>query len=161
MQKMTIISQEKRCPVLVVGIGNVLLQDEGVGPHVIRALKKVELPTFVELLDGGTAGADILDSICGRRKVIFVDAVQADVEAGSVLRMTAADLIGNLCRSISLHEFGLVESIIMAEQLGCAPQEVVIFGVAPKEVSCRLDLSDEVAAAVPRVVELVLDELSR
>jgi hydrogenase maturation protease len=160
MQKMTKTYQEKRCPVLVVGIGNILLADEGVGPHVIRALENVDLPPSVELLDGGTAGADLIDQICDRQKVIFIDAVEADAEPGSILRMTAGQLTANLCRSVSLHEFGLVETVIMAEQLGCAPKEVVILGVKPKDVSCGLELSQEVAAAVPKVVELILAELS-
>jgi len=152
-------SQLKSCPVLIVGIGNILLRDEGFGSHVIKALQNVELPPSVELLDGGTAGADLIDSICDRRKVIFIDAVQADVEPGSILRLTAGDLTQNLGQSISLHEFGLIEVLLMAKQLHCALQEVVIFGVKPKDLSCGVGLSEEIARIVPRVIELIVDEL--
>ena len=152
---------QKCCPVLIVGIGNILLQDEGFGPHVIEALQKVELPESVELLDGGTAGADLVDFICDRRKVIFIDAVRADVRPGSILRMTIADLTANLGHIISLHEFGIVETLKVAEQLGCAPEEVVIFGVRPEQLSCGTELSEKVAAAMPKVIKLVLDELSQ
>ena len=80
---------------------------------------------------------------------------------GSILRMTIADLTANFGQSISLHEFGIVETLKMAEQLGCAPDEVVIFGVRPEQISCGTELSEKVAAAVPKVIKLVLDELSQ
>lgn len=153
-------SQRERCPMLVVGIGNILLRDEGFGPHMIKALQNVELPPSVELLDGGTAGANLIDFICDRRKVVFIDAVQADVEPGSILRLSAKDLTENFGQSISLHEFGLVETLLIARQLHCAPQEVVIFGVQPKYMDCGIGLSAEIAASVPKVVELVLNEVS-
>ena len=156
---MTEASQQKRCPVLVLGIGNILLRDEGFGPHVIKELQKMELPSFVELLDGGTAGADLIDFICNRRKVIVIDAIQADVEPGSILRMTAADLTKNLHQGISLHEFGLVETLLMAKQLGCAPKEVVIFGVKSEDKSCGTELTEKMAKALPKVIELIYSEL--
>ncbi len=80
-------------------------------------------------------------------------------EPGSILRMTAGRLTAGLCRSVSLHKSGLVETIIMAEQLGCTTKEVVILGVKPKDLSCGIGLSPEVAAA-PKVVKLILDGLS-
>jgi len=156
---MTKASQRKRCPVLVLGIGNILLRDEGFGPHVIKELQKIELPSFVELLDGGTAGADLIDFICDRRKVIVIDAVQANVEPGSILRMTAADLTKNLHQGISLHEFGLIETLLMAKQLNCAPEEVVIFGVKPEDINCGTELTEKMAKIVPKVIELILNEV--
>ena len=143
-----------------MGIGNILLRDEGFGPHVIKELQKMELPPFVELLDGGTAGVDLIDFIRDRRKVIVVDAVQADVEPGSILRLAVSDLTENLLRGISLHEFGLVETLLMAKQLGCAPEEVVIFGAKGEDISCGTELTEKIAKAVPKVIELILNELS-
>lgn len=64
-------------------------------------------------------------------------------------------------QSLSLHQVGLLETLLMARQLGCAPEEVVIFGIVPKDMSPGLELSEEVAAVVPKVVELVLAELRR
>lgn len=151
--------QAPRAPVLVVGVGNILLRDEGFGPHVIKALDDVEVPPSVELLDGGTAGADLLDFICNRQKVIFIDAVKADAAPGSIFRMTAENLTENLGQRVSLHEFGLVETLLMAKQLNCAPRQVILFGVTPKDISCGIGLSEELKAAVPRVIELLLNEL--
>ena len=146
-------------PVLVLGIGNVLLRDEGVGVRVIEALGSQELPAGVERADGGTAGADLVDLLADRRKVIVVDAIEAGVAPGTVLRLTPEDLLPDPGEMISLHQLGLVESLHMAALLGCSPQEVVIIAVQPKTIRPGLDLSAEVQATVPRAIQAVLAEL--
>jgi hydrogenase maturation protease len=148
-----------RPQVLVLGIGNTLLRDEGVGVRVIEALCEYLLPDTIELVDGGTAGADLLDIISDRRKVIVVDAMDADLEPGSVLRLTLDDLVAGQTPAISLHEIGLLETFAMARHLGSAPQEVVIIGVKPKEIHPSDELSPELAACVPAIVKQVIAEL--
>ena len=143
---------------LVLGIGNILLRDEGVGVRVIEAMRRLPLGEDIECVDGGTSGVDLVDEVADRPKVIVIDAVRADGEPGTVFRFGAEDLMRPGDRALSLHEFGLLETLTAARQLGCAPREVVIFGVQPKEVHAGLDLSPEVAAAVPTVIELVLAE---
>ena len=151
-----------RCPILVLGIGNILLRDEGVGVHVIEQMQKMHLPDDVELVDGGTAGADLLDVLAERRKVIVIDAVQADCEPGTVLRFTADDLVRRPDGvGMSLHELGLGEALTMTRQLGCAPEDVVVLGIKPKDIGCGLELSEEIAASVPKVVKLVLAEIEK
>ena len=145
---------------LILGIGNVLLRDEGVGVHVVKALEKTELPSGVEALDGGTSGADLVDWIADRDKVILVDATSASGQPGTVYRFDVDDLIRKTASLGSLHEFGFLETYLMATQLGCAPREVVIFGIQPAEVEFGLELSAPVLAQLPRVVELVLQEAS-
>ncbi len=149
-----------RRPVLVLGIGNILLRDEGVGVRVIEQMQKIHLPDDVELVDGGTAGADLLDVLAERRKVIVIDAVQADCEPGTVLRFTADELVRPDGVGMSLHELGLGEALIMTRQLECAPEDVVVFGIKPKDTGCGLELSEEIAALVPKVIELVLAEIT-
>ncbi len=148
-------------PILVLGIGNILLRDEGVGVRVIEALADASLPAGVETLDGGTSGADLLDAIADRRRLIVVDAVDAKAAPGSVLRFTPDELAADDTRTVSLHEFGLLETLAAARRLGCAPAEVVILGVQPKVVAAGLELSAEVAAAVPGVIERVRAEIGR
>ena len=143
---------------LILGIGNLLLRDEGVGVHVVKALAQAPLPEGVEALDGGTSGADLIDWIADRDKVIVVDATMADGRPGTVYRFDVDDLIRKTASLGSLHEFGFLETYLMARQLGCAPREVVIFGVQPAEVAFGLELSAPVRAQLPRVVELVLQE---
>jgi hydrogenase maturation protease len=154
-------ASDGRCPILVLGIGNILLRDEGVGVRVIEQLREMPVPEDVELVDGGTAGADLLEVLAERRKVIVIDAVQAECEPGTVLRFTADELVRPDGVGMSLHEVGLGEALIMTEQLGCKPEDVVVFGIAPKNIESGLELSEEIAASVPKVIELVLAEIAK
>ena len=154
------MSTDNRCPILVLGIGNILLRDEGVGVRVIEHMQEIRLPDNVELVDGGTGGADLLEVLAERQKVIVVDAVQADCDPGVVIRFTEEDLVQSDQASMSLHEIGLAESLIMTRQLNCAPKEVVILGIKPKNIECGLELSKEVMASVPKVIELILSEIN-
>ncbi len=153
-------------PILVLGIGNILLRDEGVGVHVVNEIEarvasgEARLPEGVEIYDGGTFGIDLVDVIAGRRKVVCIDAVRADAPPATVLRFSGADLARKEVPDVSLHQMGLLEVLAMARQLGGAPQEVVIFGIVPKDISAGLEMTPEVAAVVPRVVDLVMKELA-
>ncbi len=149
-----------RRPILILGIGNILLRDEGVGVRVIEQMQKMHLPDNVELIDGGTAGADLLDVLAERQKVIVIDAIQADCEPGTVLRFTADELVQPEGVGMSLHELGLGEALTMTRQLGCAPENVVVFGIKAKDIVSGLELSEEIAASVPKVIELVLAEIT-
>ena len=146
-------------PILVLGIGNILLRDEGVGVRAIEVLADRALPAEIELLDGGTAGADLVDAIAGRKKVLVVDAMDAGEKPGTVYRFTEKDLLEGEAGALSLHEFGLLETLQMARELKCAPEEVIIFGVQPKSISPGLELTAEISAALPGVIEVVLAEL--
>jgi hydrogenase maturation protease len=148
-----------RKPILVLGIGNILLHDEGIGVYVVERIKEVGVPGYVELLDGGTAGADLLDHICDRQKVIVVDAMDADIEPGAILRFTADDLACGSNRSISLHEFGIADTLAMARQLKCSPFEVIIIGIKPKDLTPGVGLSGEIQQIVPRIIDAVFAEM--
>lgn len=145
-------------PVLIVGIGNILLRDEGVGVRAIEAMRALTLPEGVEIVDGGTSGADLIDIIANRRKLIVIDAVDAVAQAGAVFRFQAGEWMEQGYPNLSLHQLGLVETLAMAALLGCAPEQVVIFGIKPKEVSPGLELSEEVRSRIPLLIELVLAE---
>jgi len=153
------MANEQRASVLILGIGNLLLSDEGVGIHAIRCLTPGELPPDVETLDGGTSGADLVDHLEGRDKVIVIDAADGDGPPGTVFRCEASDLMDQEA-PLSLHEFGLIDSLRMAQQLGCAPRRVVVLGVKPATMEPGLELSPEVAAALPGVLKLALAEAS-
>ncbi len=144
---------------LVLGLGNILLRDEGVGVRVVQAMEGLVLPPDVELFDGATAGLDLLDVLADRRKVIAIDAIAGDSAPGTVLRLSPDDLVPEESHRVSLHEIGFLETLAAAEQLGVAPQELVVFGVKPLDVSYGLDLSPKIARLLPRIVELVLSEL--
>ena len=127
--------------------------------RVVEAMQGINLPRNVELVDGGTAGLDLLDVVADRRKVIVIDVVQADNKPGTVLRFGADDFTPQGVATVSLHQVGLLETLMMAKHLGCAPRPVVIFGIEPKEMGYGLELSAQVVAVVPSVINLVLAEL--
>lgn len=145
-------------PVLILGVGNILLRDEGVGVRVVEALLQEELPAGVEAFDGATVGFDLLEVLAHRRKVVVVDAIAGDQPPGTVLRLRPEDLLPQERADVSLHEMGLLEALSLAQLLKIAPQEVVIIGVKPEELSCGLDLSPRIAELVPALVELALTE---
>jgi hydrogenase maturation protease len=153
-------------PLLVLGIGNILLRDEGVGVHVIETIEadvaagKLRLPDDVELYDGGTFGIDLIDVISGRRKVVCIDAVCVDAPPGTILKFSGDDLARKEVPDLSLHQVGLLETLAMARQLGSAPGEVVIFGIVPETIHSGLEMTTRVAAAVPKVIDMVLKELA-
>jgi hydrogenase maturation protease len=149
-----------RASTLVLGIGNVLLRDEGVGVHAVRAMEGRPLPPDVELLDGGTSGADLLDVISERDRLVIVDALDADVPPGTILRMTPEDLAGP-ATNVSLHEFGIGETLAAAAQLQCAPRDVTIIAIKPWDIDCGLELSDDMQRCLPRIVDIVLDAVER
>jgi hydrogenase maturation protease len=149
-----------RPEILILGIGNILLRDEGVGVRVVEALRERALPEGIEALDGGTSGAGLVDEIADRRKVIAVDSMQAEAEPGAVFRLGLADLLRNPDQ-LSLHEFGLLDTLMMAKRLGCLPREIVIFGIQPKDIRTGLDLSPEISALIPGLIDRVLEEAAR
>jgi hydrogenase maturation protease len=148
-------------PILVLGIGNILLSDEGIGVRVIEQMQEISLSEDVELVDGGTSGVDLLDILADRDKIIVVDAVDADCRPGTVLQFGIDQLMQKDLPYISMHEIGIAETIIMTEQLGCAPKEVIVFGIQPQKIECGLELSKALKHVVQEVVELILNELRK
>jgi len=148
-----------RSSILVLGVGNILLSDEGVGVRVVEAMKEMKLPDNVELLDGGTGAFDLLDIIADREKVIIIDAVKGGGEPGTIYRFRPDDIRLQKQHLASVHQMSLPDTLAMAKILGCSPREVVIYGIEPERLDWGLELSSVVAAAVPRVTELIVREL--
>lgn len=146
---------------LVLGVGNILLRDEGIGVFIVRELEKRDLPPEVELFDGGTAGMELLNVVADRKKVIVVDAVKGGDEPGTLYRFTPGDVTEERQLNASVHQVGLLEIIEMTDYLNCKPGKVVIIGVEPGRMEWGMELSPEIAGVVPRVIKLVMEEISK
>jgi hydrogenase maturation protease len=147
-------------PTLIIGLGNPLLGDEGIGVRVIGELRELELPDGVELADGGTSGLRIISLMEGYQRVIIVDAADMDRLPGCVVRFTPSEAQFKTEETpLSLHQIGLVEALALAGALEVAPAEVVILGIQPGRIEGVVGLSPEVEGAIPRVIRMVLDEL--
>lgn len=144
--------------VLVLGVGNILLSDEGVGVWVIKKMQEVELPEDVELIDGGTAGLNLLNYIEGREKLIVIDCLIAEDKPGSIYRVRLEDLTTPAEMITSLHQVGLREILNILSQTSQKP-ETIIIGIVPKTTAVNMSLSSEVEAVIPKVIELVLKEV--
>ena len=90
--------------ILVLGLGNILLSDEGVGVHLVRELEKENLPDNVVLMDGGTTGFELIRLFEGMSKVIIIDAMKADLEVGTVVRLSPADIESYQELPFSVHQ---------------------------------------------------------
>jgi len=139
----------------IVGVGNLLMRDDGVGVHVAHELSDRPLPGPVEVIDAGTS-AEAAFALGSVERVIVVDAAALGGSPGTVYRLTADDaLAAEGLRTC--HDLGLVGTLRAAA--GPDAPEILVLGVEPKEIGWGVGLSWEVAAAVSKVIELVNAEL--
>ena len=144
---------------MVMGVGNILLSDEGLGVRFLDELAKNTLPDNVELLEGGTAGLELVHLIQDVDFLIIIDALNANAEPGSLFRFQPGDLqVIPEQYEVSFHQIGIVEVITMANVLGHAPQ-TLIFGIQPKSLEWGLEISPEIEALFPRLSELIIKEI--
>ena len=142
---------------LVLGIGNLLLGDEGVGVHAARLLTQEKHPPGTEVLDVGSAILDALPALKYADRVIVLDAVMADGPPGTVYRLPFSNCEKPSCLG-SLHGFDLSRLMALAGRKN--PKDVLILGVEPATISWSMDLSPQVAYALPRFIDAVKREIS-
>jgi hydrogenase maturation protease len=146
--------------VLVLGLGNILLGDEGVGVRIVETLADCyDLPPEVETLDGGTSGMDLLNAVAGRDHLIVADAVNLDAEPGSVVRIADDDVQAFFRTRISPHQIGLSDLLAALVLLDEAPARVTIIGVVPEDLGLGTDLSPCATVARGEAAALVAAEL--
>lgn len=143
-----------------MGVGNLLLKDEGIGVHMAQKLSRYEFSgdIDVEVIDGGVS-SDAFLTMGYVDKLIVVDAVVGGCAPGSVYRFNPEDVELEKEVEISVHQWGLLEGLKMMELAGTRPAEVVIIGIEPKDVQWGMELSEEIAAMVPEIQGLVLSEI--
>ena len=148
--------------ILVLGLGNILLSDEGVGVRIVEALgASHELPEEVELLDGGTSGMDLLDTVADRDCLIVADAVNADGPAGRLIRLEDNDIRMLFETRFSPHQLGLSDLLANLRLIGKAPRRILVIGVVPENLGLGLDLSPAAAGGRDAAVSMIVDELTR
>jgi hydrogenase maturation protease len=147
----------------IIGLGNVLMSDDGFGPYVARVLDAYyEFPAGVEVIDAGTPGLDLTPYLLDTDVVVFVDTVKADGPAGSVHQYDARDIVGTAIQPrLGPHDPGLKASLLTIAAAGRGPREVALIGVVPDWLAPGVFLSQSARAAVPVVVRRVIDELER
>ncbi len=146
---------------VVIGIGNPLRGDDGVGVRAVESLRGC-LPDGVDLVEGMIYSPDLLPYLEGREKAVFIDAIDAGEEPGAVFRFSPREVRQERgSPSLSLHDFGLYELIASAELLEQCPEEITVIAVQVKSLEAGTELSPEVEKALPHVRRLVLEEVEK
>ena len=148
-------------PIVVLGLGNPLMADEGIGVYLIERLAELanQYPG-VDFVDAGTAGMSVLHLIEGRRKAVFVDCAFMGEEPGVIRRFTPEDVRSTkVLAQQSLHETDLLRILCLARQFDQAPERVIIFGIQPGLVALGGDLSPALSGRIDGYILEILSEL--
>jgi len=148
--------------VVVLGVGNILMSDEGVGVHAVTALaEQYEVPEEVEIIDGGTSGMDCLDRIADADLLLIADCMRSKDKAPGTITRLADDQINAWFKTkISPHQVGLSDVLAACSFHGMAPKRVVLLGVQPASFDTSMELTPAVAAVLPDLVERLAQEVA-
>jgi hydrogenase maturation protease len=150
----------KEPKITIMGLGNILMMDEGVGVHTINAFqKRYRVPDYAEIIDGGSAGLDLLPFIEGREKLLMVDAVNFDREPGYIDILENEEIPAKFSTKTSLHHLGLLDVLSIVKLSDALPKDMCIIGIQPKSMELGLDMSPEIWDKVPELVERIVSKL--
>jgi hydrogenase maturation protease len=146
--------------VLVLGLGNILMQDEGLGVHALRRLVDSHIfPQDVQLLDGGTMGLALLPHVAAATDLLILDCVDKDEPAGTLLRLEGPDIRAALSLKMSIHQVGLQDLLAASSFQGTLPARVVVWGMQPEVVDWGVGLTPRLEGALEHLVEAAVGEL--
>lgn len=140
---------------LVIGVGNLLLRDEGIGIHVVQALQKMALPDNVTVIDGGLS-PHLVEIVEAGDRVIVVDAARGKGEPGTIYRLYPNDLDSTTSFA---HDIGIEQALKIMALTGNQPSEIVIIGVEPAEIDWGTELSEKLWGKLPAIIKAVLAEV--
>ena len=148
--------------ILVLGLGNTIMTDDGFGVRVVEALSsRYRFDGDVRLLDGGTLGLDLLPHLEMVERLLIVDALQMQAAPGTVCRLEGAEVPRAFASKLSVHQMGVQDLLAVSELMGHLPAELVVWGVQPESIEMGTELTATVAAAIEPVVDGVVAELRR
>ena len=145
---------------LVLGIGNLLIGDEGVGCKTVEELvRRYDLPDSVECIDGGTAGFELLSLLEGRDQVILIDALRDDRAPGTVIMVENEHVPKAFMARTTPHQLGICDVLAAAELTDIMPRRLTLYGVEPKQLDVGIGLSPEVEAGMEKIISAVVEQL--
>ncbi len=147
--------------IAVMGIGNLLLRDEGIGIHVIHKLRDMVDANTVEIIDAGTV-PDIFSLVPQNiEKLILIDAAAGNDDPGTIYRMKLSDITTDSSAPVSLHNMGLAENVYMLSLLNQNIKSVIILGVQAEDIGFGLEPTAEIRKRIPQVIQMILTEIHR
>jgi hydrogenase maturation protease len=153
------MSAEEGVALLVLGLGNVLCGDDGLGVVAVHLLQhRYRSPDGVQALDGGTLGLSLLPQLERARKAILVDAIRAEGPPGSLVRLEGDEVAPAMAARLSVHQVGVVDLLDAARWRGCFPSRLILLGLVPESLELGLQRTAAVEAALPELVERIVAE---
>ncbi len=145
--------------ILILGVGNLLLSDEGVGVHIAQRMMKMDMPPQVQVVEGGTDGFGLVNVITQADRMILIDAVRGGGQPGSIYRFEIEDCppFPDIFKT-SVHQISILEVINLSSLIGSTPRTTII-GIEPACMEMGMELSPAVEAKVPRVIQMIKEEV--
>ena len=154
-------SKNDKLRVLVLGLGNLILQDEGLGIKILQWLRwTYAWPTNVTLMDGGVMGLEILPYIEEAEAVLIIDAVRSGKPPGSLVRLDNDEIPAVIALKFSVHQVGFQETMAMAHLRGTVPKHLVLWGIEPGNIALGMTLTPPVLSKTRELTRAILDELA-
>jgi hydrogenase maturation protease len=148
-------------PTLVIGMGNVLMQDEGIGVRAVEELmSRYHIPPGVEVVDGGTTGMELFEPMRQAENLIIADAVNTGAANGSLVRIANDEIPAFFQTKLSNHQLGVSDLLALLTLKGETPEQVTIIGMVPHSLENRLGLTPEAEAGLEGMVQMLVDELT-
>ena len=146
--------------ITILGIGNIILSDEGFGVRVVEHLKEnFNFPDNVQLIDGGTLGIELTQFITGTKKLLIIDSIDGGKPAGTIFKFVNEQILSHFNEKISAHEVGIQDVLTMLELTGRSIPEVIVIGAQPFNLEAGIELSAEMQNILPVVVNMAVDIL--
>ena len=146
--------------IAILGIGNLLQRDEGVGVHLINQLERdYSFSPHINLIDGGTMGTDLLPYLEQNDKIIILDAVNFNEPPGFIGVIKNDDILRRLNTKLSIHHLGITDVLSSARLLDIEPSEIYLIGIQPKNIEMGTDLTDEIKQKTSKMIEEAIKKL--
>lgn len=146
--------------IALIGLGNILLMDEGIGVHAVKKLKEdwVFYPD-IEIIDGGTLGLDLLTYFEKHSKILIIDAADFGKEPGYIQVLGGSDIFKSFSKKLSVHHIGLVDILVACELMGIELAEIKIIGIQPCAMDFGIQMTDEISKRMPDLIQLAIKNL--
>ena len=147
--------------ILIVGVGNRLLGDEGVGLHIIDDLLQIPMPPYVNIIDCGCDLLSLMSYLNKPKKIIVIDAIHAGGKPGEIYKFDYSELEITEAKIYSAHQVGVIDSLGLLKQIcpSLANSEIILIGIEPKVIELSADLSKEVKESIPDVTKIIVEDV--
>ena len=152
----------KKHDTTVLGLGNLLMQDEGIGVHIANLLiKHYAFSPAIGIIDGGTTGTDLLPYFENSDRILIIDAVNFEKYPGHIGIIENDDILATITSKISLHHLGLSDVLSVIKLIDIKPEEIILIGIQPYRMELGMDLSEQMQNHVPTIISTVLQKLEQ